>query len=227
MTPDQLQDFFTSHSRYEYELVLNNNRSTFLNLLEKKRKKIRLSIHKLFLSAPQNILRAIQCFVEKGNKDAAAELRNFATIRLQDLDYSFLLKSEDLKTKGKFYDLKKILSSINEEYFQEKLRLNITWYRSSAYPKKTSFTFGSYDHTLRLIRINELLDTPFCPEYFLFFVIYHEMLHHQFLPKLSTSGRREVHSRAFLLQEKKFKEYHLAKSWEKQFVKHFFEMQEI
>jgi predicted metal-dependent hydrolase len=129
-------------------------------------------------------------------------------------------RKERLSHAGQYYDLKKIYDQINEEYFEKKISLSITWSGSSDRTARTRRLLGSYHQKKRLIKIHRLLDNNIFPEYFLSYVVYHEMLHHAYPPK--QRGKQRIHHATFKEREKDFREYSAAKEWEKENKKLFF-----
>ena len=120
---------------------------------------------------------------------------------------------------GHTYNLLEIFDSINEEYFEEKLSLPISWFGNPLREAKTRRTLGSFHFETGLIRIHRLLDHPHFPPYFISYVVYHEMLHSLVPPLKRRHKGRRIHHQKFVAMEKAFKEYHLAKEWEKKYRK--------
>lgn len=119
------------------------------------------------------------------------------------------------ETEGRYFDLRAIFDKINAKYFSNKLRnYTVTWGRKRKEPPKEYFVFGSIQEDDRIIRIHPMLDARFVPQWFLEYVMYHEMLH-AFVPdKFDRSGRRIVHHEDFNKRERKFPFYRRAKKWE-------------
>ena len=213
-------------SRFHYYLKINNNRCVFLRLIEKKRRKIYLSLHQIFFSAPDSILLLIIRYIEKDDSEALNLLRAYATKKIISLDYSSSVNIKKLKTKGRFYNLKEIFQDLNNHYFEGKLDLFITWFATPSYRKRSSLTFGSYEKCLKLIRINQILDSNLCPSYFLSYIVFHEMLHHVCPMYIDSRGRRRMHTADFRKKEKIFSFYKEAVIWEKKFLNSFFKHKE-
>ena len=117
--------------------------------------------------------------------------------------------------EGRYFDLKAIFDKINGRFFANRLRgYTIMWGRKRNQPPKEYFVFGTIQEEDKLIRIHPLLDAPFVPNWFLEYVVYHEMLH-AFVPdEYTPGGRRMVHTEAFVAREKKFPHYRKSKRWE-------------
>lgn len=70
-----------------------------------------------------------------------------------------------------------IYSSLNEEYFDGSLSVDITWGRRQTRGVYRKRRLGSYDAAGSLIRIHPALDKPAVPRFFIEYIVYHEMLH--------------------------------------------------
>ena len=120
-----------------------------------------------------------------------------------------------LRTEGTHYHLKEIYARINQQYFEGKLDLHITWFN----PKKSRYqrriVLGSYHRDKKLVKINRILDQPDIPDYYISFIVYHEMLHHVAPPILQKFRRRQIHHRQFKDLEKQFQEFALVKEFRK------------
>jgi hypothetical protein len=191
-----------NHLEGDLELVVTENRHTMLNVLEKRRAFTRLSIHKLFLDAPDAVLSAIAHYV-KGIKKDRSVLRHFIQKHFDQVDYTHLIKQQQLETRGKIYNLDYLFDLLNQRYFRGGLDLSITWYGRLTIKKrrKSRVTFGQYVSGF--------------PEYFVKFIIYHEMLHSVIPGSLDKGGRYCFHNRDFKAREKEFDEYERAIIWEK------------
>jgi len=198
----------------ELELIIHENRWTMLNLLHKNRSYARLSVHKMFLEAPDSVILAIAHYV-RGARPGPL-LRHYIQSYLERSDYSHLLDQQKCLHQGDVYHLKSIYEDLNKKYFNNALDLSITWFGSLRKKKSRSrIIFGQYLAGLRLIKIHRMLDDPFFPEYFVAFVVYHEMLHSVVPGSLDGRGRYCFHSPAFKEQEKAFEQYQQAIAWEK------------
>lgn len=194
------------------EYRVTKNRSTMLRLLIGKR----LSLHEMFLLAPDEILAAIAAYVKTPFASRKSphnqKLRDY--IRAHQDAYVERAKERPLVLlpQGKFYHLQSLMESIHQEYFSGELELAITWFKGRGARKR--ILFGKYEADRRLIKINDYLDSASVPEYFVRFVIYHEMVHHV-VPGVMKRGRCSVHGAAFRQMERKFREYEKARMWER------------
>jgi len=119
-----------------------------------------------------------------------------------------------INTQGECFDLSRIFNSLNEEYFGGNISASITWGRPFHKRTARKRTLGSYSHHGNLIRISPLLDRKHVPQYFLEYIVYHEMLYADIGVGVS-QGRRTMHSKEFRDREKLFDHYSRALQWEK------------
>jgi hypothetical protein len=148
------------------------------------------------------------------------ELKIFIHKKIHEQDFTDRLPEKNLKMLGRVHDLEPIYTQVNHDYFDSKFDLRITWYGRTPHagarsPK--SITFGLYEPLLNLVKIHRRLDRVVVPEYFVAFVVYHEMLHHLIPPQIDKKGRICFHSAAFREEEKKFIHYEQAKQWEQKY----------
>jgi predicted metal-dependent hydrolase len=213
MTIKKIIEEIQKRSKKELSVKVAEYKSTYISV-RRDQKSIKLSIHKLFLQAPESILNHLINFVVRRDKLAFIEIKKYAHNYFLNVDYSKFVKDENLNFIGKIYNLKQILENLNKKYFNDSLDLKITYFETK-YKKYSHFTFGSYDNTLKLIRINKILDSINVPFYFVYYVVYHEMLHHILKVDISKDAKRKVHSKEFKILEKKFPYYKEAIDWEK------------
>lgn len=119
--------------------------------------------------------------------------------------------------KGSFqssvYDLDGIFAKLNKQFFSGKLQTKIIWARQAKNKARCYRRLGSYSPMQNLIRINPILDDREVPDYFIEYIVYHEMLHAVY-PPISVGGRRWVHHKKFIEMEKTYPLYNQAKAWE-------------
>ena len=160
-----------------------------LNLLEKNRTSVRLSVHKMFLEAPDPVISAIVHYV-RGTRKEGSVLRAYIHDHFAKVNYTHLVQEQKLVHAGNLYHLKELYTAVNKKYFDGELDLAITWYgRPSRQKWRTRITYGQYLSGLRLIKIHCMLDDLFFPEFFVAFVVYHEMLHSVVPGSLDRRGR--------------------------------------
>ena len=196
------------------QLKINDNRSTMLSVRWGS-DYTKVSLHRMFLEAPENIMQALACYIRQEHKNIHPKVKAFIEDGLKQLDYSHELDHTKLHVQGNIYNLKEIYDNLNQEYFNGKLRLFITWFGNGR-RSRSRMTFGLYHDPLKLIKINRLLDSPSIPDYLVSYVIYHEMLHNVCPSYIDEKGLNRVHSKEFKEREEKFQYFDLAQNWIKE-----------
>jgi len=103
---------------------------------------------------------------------------------------------------GRAHNLDKLFARINRRYFDNELPMPaLSW---SA--RRSKRILGHHDYAHDAIVISRSLDTADVPEFFVEFVLYHEMLHMKHQPRV-VNGRRLYHTPAFRADERRFEKY--------------------
>lgn len=205
----------------KFELKINDNRSTMLSV-KWEPDCTRLSLHRMFLDAPRNIMEELACYLKRDNPHLSKNIKAFIEDNIQKLDYSHTLNPKQLYQQGNTYNLKRIYDNLNHEYFEGNLHLHITWFGKQLQRNRSRITFGLYHDPLKLIKIHRLLDSPIIPEYVLEYVIYHEMVHAKCPPYVDEKGVSQIHNKEFKEQEMQYRHFALAQKWIKDHQKNLF-----
>lgn len=218
MSQEELLEKLQKYSTKRIHLVLKNNRSTYLSL-RRKFGSLTLSLHQGFLYAPEDVCRAIIGYTLKDDRVSGRKLKLFSHHMFDRIERiqgrSHYIDKTKLQEKGRYFDLRVLYDEINQKYFGGVLDLSITWFEKPKYRVYRSITYGTYDPSLKLIRLNKILDRSNVPKYYVSFVIYHEMLHEVCPAYIDKLGRRIVHTPLFRQKEKQFIQYEKAIQWEK------------
>ncbi len=207
-------------------LTLTDNRRTILSVRPGRpgdRTQLALRIHRSFLEAPEDVLRAVASFVESRNgsdraREALAVIReHFSRHRPAP---GARARRPVLRTEGTALDLRQVLDDLNQRYFDGRLSADITWGKAVAgapghrcrQRRTASLQLGSYSYEDRLIRVHRVLDQPSVPRYVIEAVVYHELLHAD-LPPVESHGRRYFHTPEFRRRERLFRHLDKANAW--------------
>lgn len=210
-----------SFSGKKIKVKINDNHSTMLSV-RWGADCTRVSLHRMFLQAPKNVMDELACYIKQGTKIIPAPVRFFIEDNMKNLDYSHSIKQELLCSQGTVYNLKKIYNALNQEYFDNKLNLSITWFGKHNKRGRSRITFGLYQDPLKLIKIHRVLDSPTIPEYLVQYVVYHEMVHHVCPSYRDENDIHRIHSKEFKRKEEQFSHYQLAQQWIKQNQQYLF-----
>ena len=110
--------------------------------------------------------------------------------------------------QGVNYDLDKMFSKLNRRYFDSGLeKPTLTWSQ-----RKTRSILGHHDRVYETITISKSLDSAQVPDWFVEFILYHEMLHIKHAARM-INGRRYYHTAAFRQDERRFAKYEDSQRW--------------
>lgn len=109
---------------------------------------------------------------------------------------------------GRFYDLERMFRRLNRRYFDNALsKPTLTWSQ-----RRTHRVLGHHDAVHNTIVISKTLDSNDLPEWFVEYILFHEMLHIKH-PARIINGRRYYHTKAFHQEEQRFPRYAEALEW--------------
>jgi hypothetical protein len=110
--------------------------------------------------------------------------------------------------RGRFYDLEKMFDRLNRLHFDGAIeKPTLTWSQ-----RRTRRILGHHDSVHDTIVISKTLDARDVPEWFVEYILYHEMLHIKH-PARIIDGRRYYHTNAFRSDERRFPRYDEAQLW--------------
>jgi predicted metal-dependent hydrolase len=195
-------------------LKLTENRHTIISV-QRGRDFYRVRVHRMFAGAEPRLVRALARYVVHNDARASAQLSEFIEhnqhlIRKQPPQTRRMV----LRTRGQIHDLAAIFDRLNRRYFEGKHEARITWGPVRKLAQQRSIKVGSYVLEDRLIRVHPMLDNETVPDYFLDWIVFHEMLHGKHAIR-EVGGRRCFHPPEFSREERQFPGYGRARLWEK------------
>ncbi len=217
-TCESLEAALAREATRPVQLTLTENRSVLLSF-RRQGGVVRLRLHRMFLHAPESVVRAVARGLRRTNRGADGTVRRFMNENLHRVR-KVPRALPPLVTEGRAHDLKQVYGRLNTRFFGGRLRVPITWGRGSGRARRGGLTFGSYDPVLGLIRIHPVLDRRDVPSYFLESVVHHEMLHHHLGGVADRSGRTVYHTRTFRAAEARYPWHRQALAWEKENLPH-------
>lgn len=215
------QERLENSSGRKLKLKINDNRSTMLSV-KWEPDGAKVSLHRIFLEAPKNVMDALACYLRQEETIIGPTVKAFIEDNLKNLDYSHQLDRSKMYSQGHVYNLLKVYNDLNREYFNDKINLHITWFGKAIQKGSSRVVFGLYYDQSRLIKINRLLDSPSFPDYFVSYVVYHEMLHHVCPSYFDHKGQNQIHTKEFKAREVEYQHYDLAQTWIKENQASFF-----
>lgn len=199
---------------HRVDLTVTDNTSTMMTVQrDKENGGLRLRIHRMFLEAEPQVIRALGDWVRRPRSgESGAVIDEF--IRQHRHLIRRRRRRNHLLTEGLCHDLREMFDSLNRKFFGGAVTAKITWGRMPPSRRRRSIRFGSYTAEDHLIRVHPLLDQEFVPDYFVRYIVFHEMLHAFLGLGRATNGRRSVHSAEFRRMEKAYPDYERALAWQ-------------
>jgi len=172
----------------------------------------------IFQTAPPEVIRALafvlvaRLLSRKPPRDQERIYRSYAfrpeLLRASDLARRQRGRKVISSATGRVYDLERIFARLNRRYFDGEIEKPVlTW---SQRPAKS--ILGHHDAAHDTITISKTLDAREVPEWFVEYILFHEMLHIKH-PARIRNGRRYYHTAAFRAEEKSFPRYRHAQEW--------------
>lgn len=206
-----LRSYLESGSGKKVFLVITDNTYSMLSL-HAGRSPVRLRLHRIFLHADCSTLDEIVRYI-KNNTIKTPLIRDFINSNSHRIGTG-RRRDERLRHVGRYYNLLDLYTSLNREYFGDRINAAITWTSKGPRSRARRRTLGSYNYYTNTIRINPVLDTKRIPRYYIEYIIYHEMLHADMGIK-AVSGINTYHPEEFREREKHFRYYKKALKMEK------------
>ncbi len=180
--------------------------------------RVYVRVSDIFRDAPFNVHRALAfilvakllrrrppAFYEKVYRDYACTPD---VLRASDLARQRRGRKMVSSAQGRYYDLARMFAKLNRRYFDGELpQPTLTWSQ-----RRTRTILGHHDGVHDTIVISKTLDARDVPEWFVEYILYHEMLHIKHPARL-INGRRYYHTKAFRAEEQRFPFYQQAQEW--------------
>jgi hypothetical protein len=174
--------------------------------------------------APPDVLRALAWILVSrllGKKAPAIHERVYrdysltpGVMRASDLARRGRGRKHFSTAQGEVYDLEKMFAKLNRRFFNSEIaKPAITWSQ-----RRTRSILGHHDHIYDSITISKTLDSEDVPEWFVEYILYHEMLHIKHPARL-INGRRYYHTSAFRQDERRFPYYEQSQKWLEQLAR--------
>ena len=213
---------FSNRLSKEVKIILTGNRSHLITVRKRNPSSVMLRIQEIFLHAPKPVWDAICQFIIAPSPDSRRIIREFLSASpIRPAPESFI-RAYKIRSKGEIYQLDEIYDAVNREYFNNEIRCRISWGNDYKRRRRRSISFGNYESFSNLIKINPALDRVFVPDYFIRYIVYHEMLHARFdAGGIGSRTGRIHHNDEFYRREKNFRDYDRAIRWERENIRLF------
>ncbi len=172
-------------------------------------------LHHMFTRAHETVLRALAGFTGRNRRAHGRVIDEYVREHKSLIRQAPPRIEAPLSPRGRVHDLADIYGELNAHHFRNQIRACIGWGRRSPGGRRRSIKMGVYFHDHKVIRIHPALDDERVPRHFVEMVVFHEMLHQIFPPRIDDEGRRYVHGPEFRAAERRFPGYDRARAWEK------------
>jgi len=175
-------------------------------------------ISDLLEAAPPEVIRALalllvaRLLTRKAPRYEERVYRGYAfspeILRASDLARKRRGRKVISSSNGRVYDLEKLFSRLNRRHFDGEIdKPVLTWSR-----RRARSILGHHDAAHDTITISKTLDSVDVPEWFVEYILFHEMLHIKH-PARIINGRRYYHTAAFRAEEQRYPGYEQAQEW--------------
>ncbi len=222
-SPAQLQDELTRRAGLPVQLFLTGNRRRMVSA-RRRGDAVEARVQRIFLDATPEVLDELGLLLS-GRRTERKALRRF-------VDERFVAGAED----GAFpvarcrrmpgdgseafdhHDIAAYARRLNAAYLGDRSKARIVWGKRSTRRSRRSIRFGCYDPERNVVIMNRKLDSAAIPEYFVEYILFHEMLH-EVLGIGEKNGRRDIHGSLFKLMESTFPDFEKARRFERELCK--------
>lgn len=182
----------------------------------------RVRLHHMFLRAPAPILPVLAQYIRGDDRAASLELDAYIHAHrrfIRHLTPRARQRRLTLESRGVHHDLQAILEGVRSEHAElfgsDTRGVAIAWAPAPLclLPRR-SIKLGSYSADTQIIRIHPALDQAVVPDYFVRWIVFHELLHHRFRADLKARNGR-VHTAEFNALERRCPRFLDALAWER------------
>lgn len=214
--------FLAAELRAPVGVVYTRSRKTpvAVRTLREPRGALEIRLHKLFGEAPPHVHGAVASWIRSGSRAprACAQLDAYIAEILRRVPPTAARRA--LVPRGEHHDLERLAKELMAgelaaEFPDGSERPHIGWGRRAPSRTRRSLRLGSYDADGRLVRIHPVLDQPAVPDWFVRYVVFHELLHAVFPVERGADDRWIHHGRAFRRRERAYPDHRRALSWER------------
>lgn len=189
-------------------MIIHDNTHLFLTANFRKKKWV-LRLHWMFLKASKEMPKAIAHYILRRDKESSKIIDRYIEKRWNWVRHPL----PPIQTKGKYFDLQKMLDRLNRRYLKGRVKTQITWGSAANRRSYEQMQMGSYSTSRRLITIHPKLDQKFIPRTVVEATIFHEMCH-ALIPVKEKNGRKQIHPPSFKKMEEKYPHLRKAQVWE-------------
>jgi len=178
LTTGAWQEALKAQLRHPCEVVYGRSRTTPVQVLQDDDRVTRIRLHRFFEAAPGEVVESLGRWIQVGRRARRASrlLDDWIAAQLA------ILPGPDparLRPQGVVYDLARLTQEVTRSHVPELLEQppGVTWGPRRRSRSRQTLHLGSFNPQTRVIRIHPVLDHGSVPEFFVRFVLFHELLH--------------------------------------------------
>ncbi len=198
------------------DLIITDNRRRMVGA-KRRNNRHEIRIHHMFVGCDPETTAALAELATANTPESRETIRDYIDSNRQQIRAE--TNPDKQIADGQHHDLQAVLDKTRKELMDaytpmldHLADITITWGRKGR--GQRSIRFGSFDFDQRLIRLHPILDQDWVPDYFVEFIVYHELLHAVHPPR-KIANRRSIHTPEFRAMEERFPLFHKALAWEK------------
>jgi hypothetical protein len=180
-----------------------------------------LTVHmsSFFSRAPDPVRHLVVRWLKVGRRAPRThgELDRWIDSELERIHRDTPVMTRSTRPRGAVHDLDRIADSLFASEFARDFapdkRPAMTWGRFGH--GRRSLRLGSFDPYHRLVRVHPALDQEAVPEWFVRYIVFHELLHAAIPRERSPQGIRIFHGPRFRAREEIYRDYRRALDWER------------
>ncbi len=182
---------------------------------------LKIRLHRMFSGAPLEIRDDLARWLRVGKRarKACDRLDKWIQATVADLPPK-TLRTPTPKPAGLAHDLTTLAHTLWDtvftDDFEERPRPTLSWGRRRRSSSRHSLRLGSYDPELNAVRLHPVLDQAGVPEWFVRYVLMHEILHSALPPRKGSGSRWIHHGPLFRARERAYPDHGRALEWEAQ-----------
>lgn len=217
-TRESWPDFLARELRRPVEVRIGRARSSVLRYRRDRTGATVLHMNAFFLQAPAEIRAAVAAWMRSGRRARAATraLNDWIRHEVGKLPAPAPRRAH-LQTRGRVHDLEALATPLWGLFpVLHARRPGLTWGRAgSRQLRRRSLRLGSYSERSHLVRVHPTLDRESVPEWFVRYILFHELLHAE-LGIQRNGARRVIHGPEFRRREREYPDYARAIAWERE-----------
>jgi hypothetical protein len=177
---------------------------------------LRLRLHELFRAAPADVAEDLAAWLRAGRRArrACARLDAWIDARLGELPPKPRRRAR-LAPRGAHHDLEWLAAPLFRHDFRDDFAdrpaPGVSWGRRVRSRARRSLMLGSYSPSAHVARVHPVLDDPSVPDWFVRYILFHEILH-------AALGAEEHHGPRFRAREREYPDYAHATRWQRRHI---------